>query len=179
MITLTLDDRELRRELDRLGKRAVDGTKPLKQLDAAVKADMGRSWTNNGRATGGTVRGADWDAFKPQYTRKDGTEIPAWGGVAKVHGRGSVKGKLRPSGKRVTQQSVIGQDTGRYRRALLASRANIINKNTLLIGGESLPVYADYQNKLRPIVRWIPRDQEAFNRIARAYLEEIAREASR
>lgn len=179
MITLTVDDRELRRELNRLGSRAADGTKPLRQLDAAVKADMGRSWTNNGRATGGTVRNADWKPFNPQYTRKDGTEVPAWGGVPKVNGRGNVKGKKRPSGKRVTLQSVIGQDTGRYRRALLASRANIIGRNTLIIGGESLPVYADRQNELRPIVRWIPRDQDTYIRIARAYLDEISREASR
>jgi phage gpG-like protein len=81
---------------------------------------------------GGSYRGVTWAGFANQYTRTDGTVIPAWGGVPRVvrhrvgkaapyqgpmtrklrHG-GKVKGSMRPSGKRVTAASMIGRDTGR------------------------------------------------------------------
>lgn len=32
----------------------------------------------------GTFRGSRWPALEPAYTRKDGTEIPVWGGVARL-----------------------------------------------------------------------------------------------
>lgn len=179
MIDLVLDTRQFDHSLTRFGDAVLDGTKPLSQLDAAVKADIGREWTNNGKARGGTVRGEDWAGFADQYTREDGTVIPAWGGVAKVRGRGNVKGKLRPSGKRVTEQSIIGQDTGRFRRALLASKPHITGKNTLTIGGESLPDYAEHVNALRSVVHWAPKDQGTFTRIAEAYLDGLAREANK
>ena len=64
---------------------------------------------------GGKFRGVTWSPWAPQYTRQDGTVIPAWGGVRKVHGRGLVKGRKRPSGTRVTKQSRLMEDTGNLR----------------------------------------------------------------
>lgn len=47
------------------------------------------------KASGGSVRGVLWPSLAPQYTRKDGTVVQAWGGVAKVRGKGTVKGRKR------------------------------------------------------------------------------------
>lgn len=73
---------------------------------------------------GGTARGVSWPYFKnPWYTRKDGTEVPIWGGVPRSDGTGRVKGKRRsktPEGKkRYTPNSAMMQSTGIMRGALL------------------------------------------------------------
>lgn len=65
---------------------------------------------------GGEYRGVTWPGFASQYTRKDGTEVPAWGGVPRADGKGSVKPRLRPSGQPVTPASLLVQDTGRLRQ---------------------------------------------------------------
>lgn len=61
-----------------------------------------------------------WPSFAPQYTRKtDGVTVPAWGGVPKLRGKGNVKGRMRPSGKRITPNSKILMDTGTLRGSFL------------------------------------------------------------
>lgn len=61
-----------------------------------------------------------WKPFADQYTRKtDGVTVPAWGGVAKIRGKGTVKGRKRPSGKRITKSSMLLQDTGTGRQSFI------------------------------------------------------------
>ena len=57
-----------------------------------------------------TFRGKSWPWFKDQYTRKDGTVIPAEGGVPKMYSSGVVKGRKRMSGKRITSRSHLMDD---------------------------------------------------------------------
>ena len=47
----------------------------------------------------GSFRGVSWPWFAPQYTRADGTVVPAFGGIPKLNGKGLVKGRKRASGK--------------------------------------------------------------------------------
>jgi len=98
----------------------------------------------------GTARGVSWAPFKnPWYTRKDGTQVPIWGGVPRADGRGLVRGKKRsknPEGKkRYTINSALVQSTGILRGALLHDM-RISDKGIEL----NTPVpYAGYQNALR------------------------------
>lgn len=112
---------------------------------------------------GGTYRGVTWKPFAPQYTRKDGTVVPAWGGVAKVRGRGMVKGRLRPSGKRVTSRSALMQDTMTLRtRAALVIRRN---RFMMQLGPQGVR-YAAHQNSLRRLLFFdIPTDATAIGKI--------------
>lgn len=112
---------------------------------------------------GGTHRGVTWKDWTPQYTRKDGTVVPAWGGIPKVRGRGMVKGRKRPSGKRVTQSSALMQDTMTMRgRAALVVRRN---RNMLQLGPQGVN-YAHDQNKRRQFLFFeIPPDAKEFGRI--------------
>lgn len=80
-----VDATDVLEALDTFEERVQDGTLPLSQFDIEVKSEIGLDWTLNAKATGGTVRGEQWDGFSDQYTRKtDGVTVPAWGGVPKV-----------------------------------------------------------------------------------------------
>lgn len=95
---------------------------------------------------GGTYRGVTWPYFAPQYTRKtDGVTVPAWGGVPHIgqyswiseHKRANqkargekvdrtnknrlVKGRKRPSGKRIKEGDALMQDTGTMRRSVVTA----------------------------------------------------------
>jgi len=99
---------------------------------------------------GGTARGVSWAYFKnPWYTRKDGTEVPIWGGVPRADGTGLVKGKKRSKTldgkKRYTPNSAMMQSTGIMRGALLHDM-RISERAIELV----TPVeYAVYQNAMR------------------------------
>ncbi len=128
---------------------------------------------------GGTYRGVTWKPFAPQYTRKDGTVVPAWGGVRRVRAgyiqkgkhkgermsrvSGVVKGRLRPSGKRVTKSSALMQDTMTLRtRAALVIRRN---RFMMQLGPQGVR-YAAHQNSLRRLLFFdIPTDATAIGRI--------------
>lgn len=177
MIELVLDDKELQRRLSEFGDEATDGTEPLKLLDIDVKRDM-LNELRNAKATGGTVRGEDWAGFADQYTRADGTVIPAWGGVPKVRGKGTVKGKKRPSGKPVTQSSLLMQDTGMLRQSAFSRGPDMDGKNTLYLFRKAVS-YFKYQHAMRPIAGWAARDMQSYLRIANAYYEKLARKFNR
>lgn len=99
---------------------------------------------------GGSFRGVRWKWFAPQYKRRDGTVIPAEGGVAKIRGKGLVKGKLRGGKKtdphRVQSSSSLLADTSEMRNAAVTIQR--ISKNRLVM---DTPVdYAARQHALRP-----------------------------
>lgn len=99
---------------------------------------------------GGTDRDETWPYFKnPWYVRKDGTEVPIWGGVPRADGHGKVKGKKRsknPEGKkRYTRNSALMQSTGVMRAALISDMRISELKITL----RTPTPYAGYQNALR------------------------------
>jgi hypothetical protein len=114
---------------------------------------------------GGTFRSATWADFAPQYTRKtDGVTVPAWGGVARIHGGGKVLGRKRNSGKRVTERSALMADRGRLRNSALTSVK--MSKNSMRI--DTPVAYAKYQNAMRPFQYFEdPQDVNALRRLFR------------
>ena len=161
---ITIDDHELRETLQQLKERGADFYFPLLRFRQymAVETDSMFSMLSNARGGGGSHRGVRWGGFAPQYTRKDGTVIPAWGGVKKVRGTGVVKGRLRPSGTRVTAASAIMQDTGNLRGK--ATSVQFRRTNNLLTFGTSPTVrYAADQEAMRPYLFFFtPKDSDVL-----------------
>lgn len=140
----------------------------LKAAQRVMNKVMGLQFSRNRK--GGRSRGVTWKPFSPQYLRStDGVEVPAWGGVKKVSGVGTVLGRKRPSGRRVDQSSNLMQDTGKLR----ASRAQLNFLSDKFIRFGPTVLYARMQNSLRPFLFFdLPRDglairDEAFSSFSR------------
>jgi hypothetical protein len=125
---------------------------------------------------GGSYRGVTWTYFIPQYTRKGGhkgtgdkSTVPAWGGIAKVRGKGIVKGRQRPSGVRLRKDDSLMQDTGTMRsRAALVMRQD---QRTLILGPQGVR-YAAAQQAQRPFLFFnLPTDLSVLEKFAVAQLE--------
>ena len=101
---------------------------------------------------GGTYRGAYWAPFKPYYTRADGTEVPAWGGIPKVRGKGNVKGRLRHSGRRMTAGSKLLQDTGHLKNEVAAHYEVSDNLSSVSISSGGTIPYEGAQHAMRPFM---------------------------
>ena len=95
---------------------------------------------------GGKYRGATWRWFAIQYVRRDGTVIPAEGGIRKVRGQGTVKGRKRHSGRRIKKDSSLMQDTAVMKNAVLAQQR--IRGRILVM--DTPTDYAGFQHRLRP-----------------------------
>lgn len=122
---------------------------------------------------GRTSRGVRWEPFADQYARKtDGATVPAWGGVKRIapawtppgvpRGKveGSVLGKKRPSGRRISQSSNLMQDTGTMR----AQVGNISSVDDKRIRFGPTVNYARRQNQLRPFMFYeLPKDANSVN----------------
>ena len=133
---------------------------------------------------GGRYRGVRWKYFANQYTRKDGTIVPAWGGVPRVrpgwhpdgrrHKRttGNVSGRLRPSGQRVKRGDAVGQDTATMRKRALTT---IRQTSEVLELGPRGVRYAAYQQRGRPFLFFqVPRDSRKLVDIFVDHLHEGA-----
>ena len=100
-------------------------------------------------AEGGEYREVEWSPLAAQYVRKDGTTVPAWGGVPRVDGKGLVKPRQRPSGQPVSPASQLLQDTGRLRQRAATEEVRVTP--TTLAFGTRLE-YAAFQQALRPFL---------------------------
>lgn len=167
MFSLSLEDRQLRAVLDKVEQTLGHDPTPIFREFAQY---MRVVTDNTFRAlrSGGTYRSVTWKPFAPQYTRKSGVVVPAWGGVAKVHGSGVVLGRKRPSGARVDATSAIMQDLG----ALRARAANVltIGKNRMTLGPQGLS-YAIHQQRLRPYLFFTEKDSKEVGNIAIRHLQ--------
>jgi len=101
---------------------------------------------------GGTYRGAKWEPFRPYYTRADGTEVPAWGGIPKVRGKGKVLGRLRHSGRRMTSRSNLLQDTGHLKNEVAAHYKVSDNLSYVTIDSGGTIPYEGPQYAMRPLL---------------------------
>jgi len=127
-------------------------------------------------ARGGRFRGVTWRHFAFQYTRiTDAAVIPAWGGTPRIRPpwapagqprgkvRGTVLGKKRPSGRRITSASNLMQDTGRLR----ATRAQLNSVSPTQIRFGPTVQYGVIQNRLRPFAFFeVPKDVDEAQRVA-------------
>ena len=137
--------------------KASDFRQPLTDFYAWMTRRTQLTFSKLGkRGNSATFRETLWPWFAPQYTRKDGTIVPAEGGIAKIRGTGIVKGRLRHSGTRVTGRSMIVQDRGTEKQGALARFK--IGKDYLIA---QTPVkYAKYQQAMRPFAFMITEDVE-------------------
>lgn len=103
-----------------------------------------------------------WEPFAVQRERENGTAIPAWGDIARVDGGGKVKGRLRPSGKRVTKASRLNQDTGRFRQRAATGYVRI-SRASLTFGPDLN--YATWVQEKRPAVIVTEKDGELLEKI--------------
>lgn len=167
---LRLDDRRVRQLLKRVDAAAAD-VRPVWDLFHQYMRTRVAELFRRMAPQGGSWRGVTWAGHQPQYTRKtDGVEVPAWGGVAKLRGRGQVQGRLRPSGTRVTPASNILQDTG----TLMARAAASVFARTsdLLRFGTTLQ-YATRQHEQRPFLFFaLPDDADELGRLLSRWFRE-------
>ena len=162
---LRIDDKELQKLLkvteDTLGGDVRPIWREFAQYMRAVTDNTFQALRH-----GGSHRGVTWKYFSPQYTRKtDGVQVPAWGGVPKVSGKGVVKGRKRPSGARVSSGDSIVQASG-----VLRSRAALtvkMTKDRLILGPKGVALqYAGYQQKHRPFLFFTATDARELVNIA-------------
>jgi hypothetical protein len=160
---LSLESKELERLLDKVEKHLGGDVRPIWREFAQYMRVVTDNTFKRLRH-GGTYRGVHWAYFAPQYTRKtDGVTVPAWGGVPKIVGTGTVKGRLRPSGARVSAGDSVVQDSG-----VLRSRAALVvheGKQLLRLMPQGVS-YAKYQNRRRPFLFFTPKDAEQLIKIA-------------
>lgn len=181
---LKIDDAELQRALSAFGDAATDGRIPLSRFYSDWSATERIAWSRV-TAAGGNFRGDSWPKFADQYTRSDGTVVPAWGGTAKANGHGTVKGRLRGSSKsaRVTKQSVANIDTGELRDNVLTQRPDV-TKERLRVG---LPAVGDMAIRAKHLfidlkrnpIKWFPGDGDKLTKHARQYFDTLARRFNR
>ena len=135
-MNITVNTSSITKALSKL-KIKADNARPLL---TAISAFHLRQVSTTFTAQGKREEHSAWPSFAPQYTRKtDGVTVPAWGGVPKLYGKGAVKGRKRPSGKRITPSSKILMDTGTLRgsftRQLLENK-KVIYGSVLAYAGQ-------------------------------------------
>lgn len=113
---------------------------------------------------GGEFRGERWQWFADQYTRKDGSTVPA-------QGDSRTQGRMRHSGKRVTSSSSIMRDTGRMATAALTGQTLLTDAYIMRTPLD----YADFQHQLRPFMFFEdPQDPNYLEKLLMKRLERSA-----
>ena len=141
-------------------ERAKNYEKPLKNWYGYMLRQTDLTFRKLGKQGSGTFRGVSWEWFADQYTRKDGTNVPA-------HGiPGQVKGRKRHSNKRVTVSSRVLQDTALLKNAAIAQFR--IGSNFLV--ARTPTAYAEFQAKLRPFAFITAVDEEVLIGMIEKYL---------
>lgn len=174
-IRLIFDDSDHQKKSLRLEQRLKRPQALLKRIHVYILGKTAQTFRRLRR--GGRFRGVFWPPFEAQYERKtDGVVVPAWGGVHKVNFRRTkrgtiakrqspfVQGRLRPSGRRVTETSNLMRDTGRMAQAAGQTRLWRDRGRTLLMDTHNVD-YAPEQQAMRPFLffdiptdlRWISR----------------------
>jgi len=156
---LVISQDDITPRLKRLGKR-ITNIGPFFKIARNIILKKTRD-TFDKLSDGGSYRGVTWERLAPQYTRMDGTVIPAHGGVKKVRGQGSVKGRKRASGKRVTSSTNIMRDAGKLSRG--GSLGTLITRDKLIL--RSGLSYGKFQQRMRA---WLffqdPQDPREFRK---------------
>ena len=169
--TLRIEDERVRGMLKGVRLAAEDMRPAWREFAQYMRVQTDRTFDK--LRLGGSFRGVHWKYFSPQYTRKDGTVVQAWGGIKKDRGKGLVKGRLRPSGQRVKQGDAIMQDTKTMRnRAALTVRQTA---NELALGPQGV-LYAAAQNRSRRFLFFhTPRDAAQLGKILGRHIQMRAR----
>lgn len=166
MLDLEYDGSEAVAMLSGLTEAVTDWRRPMNTFRAYMVREVGKQIEQAGSASGGTARGVRWDGYAPQYTRRDGSTVPAWGGVAKVRGKGTVQGKRNGSGRIISKGSRMLANVKPGSLLTVHHRDN----NSISIGPTS--GFAARMNTMRQFAFYQePRDVEKLERIAIAYMK--------
>jgi phage gpG-like protein len=113
-MNVTVDIKQVNEAFKTIAVNSEDARKLLNAVALYHLRQVSRTFQVQGARDGAPA----WKPFSDQYTRvTDGVTVPAWGGVPKIRGKGLVKGRKRPSGKRITEQSKLLQDTGHLKNS--------------------------------------------------------------
>ena len=168
MMQLDVQDEALQKLLKQVDKALSTGRAVFKEFALYMRQVTDTTFIRNRH--GGSYREVSWDYFAPQYTRKtDGVTVPAWGGVAKIHGTGTVKGRKRPSGARIKQGDSVMQDGGTLRARAALTLA--LGENKIELGPQGVR-YAGEQQAMRPFLFFeVPKDSTRLLQIALKHLQ--------
>jgi len=184
-VTWTVD----RSQFDKKQRRFLDGvknaSKPLKRWAVATGTVIAKDWDKMkyGRlysVTGFMARqefreGVKWRPVRPMYGRiTDGAVIPPWGGTKLLNGVGKVKGRKRPSGKRVKPGDVVGKDTGNMIKQF--TRNPILHASKRAISLMTNVGYAVHQNNLRQFNKLVPGDKTRLIDELKLWMDSLATE---
>lgn len=145
-----------------------DLTEAFLGFQAKMVSRVDRTFELAGGPGSGVAGGLDpyreisWSPFAVQRTRViDGIEVPAWGGVPRVDRKGDLRGRKRPSGKRITAESLLMQDTGKMRQRAVIGWTDV-GPDFLSYGpGPTVP-YAQEQNERRPFLDLTDSDMDVL-----------------
>ena len=160
---MSLDIRKITVVFGKISQRS-DNARPLLKAVAAFHL---RQTTVTFQGEGKREGHEAWKPFSDQYTRKtDGVTVPAWGGVPKLYGKGQVKGRKRPSGKRITPSSKLLQDTGTLKGSFMI----VLLENKKVIYGSRLAYSGQHQYGLdgtprRPMLFFTIGDEDTIRTI--------------
>ncbi len=171
-IELTLNDEALQKVLNGVEKALGHGQAIFREFSIYMRQATDNMFQFLGK--GGTHRGVTWQGWADQYLQKTtGVTVPAWGGVPKVYGAGSVLGRKRPSGARVDQSSNLMQDWGTLRAN--AALTTYLGKDLLRMGPQGVS-YAGEMQEMRPFLFFqIPKDANVLLQIAVKHLKRATR----
>jgi hypothetical protein len=147
-----------------LAKDVEDWRKPINSFRAYFYREISQQvrLAGNG-ATGGVARGVYWAPYAPQYLRNDGTIVPAWGGVSKVRGKGTVKGRKRHDGSRVGP----GDNVLDVRPSALLTMRHLTNTGMELTTRSE---WATAQNAMRQYLFYQrPKDVQKFEELSQRW----------
>lgn len=170
-LKVQIDDGQLRRLQVKVGRKLADPRPALVKFHAYMLGRTARTFRALGRG-GGRFRGVSWANWAHQYTRRtDGAIVPAWGGVRKLRGRGAVKGRLRPSGTRVTAGSQLLRDTGRLAAAAGTTRRWGAGGKSLYMTTANV-AYGAAQQARRPFLFFeVPQDAQVLHQLVLEHLD--------
>jgi len=121
---------------------------------------------------GGKFRGVTWPWFAGQYTRvTDGVKVPAEGGVARLSGKGTVKGRFRGKGKSEKDRVKPTSNLLRHRGVMYNAALSQVKKTATRLEMDTPVNYADEQNAMRPFQFFeLPKDGQIAARMAGKYI---------
>lgn len=202
LLTIRVDTRELERALDGLNLDISDGRVPMRRFYQWFRIDRLRAWTVRAvggdflgkrwralrsqyfrrtdsvtvPAWGGVPRIREGFKKAARWHSDVATKKTIRRGVStgkrmeKVSG--TVSGRLRRSGNRVQETSIILRDTGEFARQLLPPKQPpILTPSMMQIGGD-LPDWRIEQLKTWPVLFWLATDERMFQSIGNEFVVE-------
>ncbi len=149
-VSFTVDDSGAQAEIQGLENSLSDVRRPLGYFGRYMVNQIMRQIKQSTVSSGGQSRGTSWTPYKPYYTRRDGTVVPAWGGIAKIHGQGDVKGRKRHNQTRISANDRFF--AGVKSPGSLVRRRITVGPNDATLTFRTTAALSTAQNAMRPFL---------------------------